>query len=304
MGKTSGNSTSLAGVSITSSGLCLALADNEGIVISSKTVNLQLDRSIADQIHELTIEHNSGFEALGIALPGMIETSKHIVVESRIAELTGLDLRSDLGELVDGHIAVENDANATAFAEFKIGAAKESRNVFYVSIGEGIGGGLVLDGRLWRGVSGFAGEIASIVVEDEGTRLDEVASVPSIVRRTQHRFHQDSTSILNKLEEQEIGLSDILAAAALEDDLALLMLERTGTYLGTAVAAVLNVLNIETVVIGGEITRSNGIFLNAINTRVRECTPSRIFENTRIVVSTLDEKAPAIGAALLAANLE
>ena len=173
--------------------------------------------------------------------------------------------------------------------------------MFCISLGEGVGSGLILDGALWRGANGYAGEFGAIVVDEEEMRLEDVASIPNIVRRTRSRFHQDSTSTLKKLKEDDISFDDILAAAELGDDFALLMLERTGTYVGTALAAVINLLNIEKVVIAGEVISTPSAVLDAIRRRARQCSSSRAFSSTEIELSQLDEFGPAIGAALLAA---
>ncbi|MGH9948990.1 MAG: ROK family protein, partial [Pyrinomonadaceae bacterium] len=254
-----------AGVAFSSDELRLVIADDAGKQLSVRTAGIEPESAIANQIHELLIENDAGFDSLGIALPGLIETKTQKVVGSRMTELAGIDVVADLSEIVDGRIVIENDANAAAFAEFIAGAGGGTRDLMFVFVGEGIGSGLILDGKIWRGSSGFAGEIGSIVVDEEGTRLEDVASIPNIVRRTKSRFHQDSTSILNKTPESKITFADILDAAAKEDDLAQLMIERTGIYIGSAIGAVLNILNIETVVIGGAITDADGVMLGAIS---------------------------------------
>lgn len=287
------------GVSINSALLELVAINAAGTVLSSRSAATDHDRSIVDQIHELIIEHDTPYQAIGIAVPGLVETDGRIV-DSRVPSLKGIGLRADLGELVNGHIVIENDANAAAFAEWKVGAGIASKDVFRISIGEGVGAGIVLDGRIWRGSKGFAGEIGYIVIDEEGNRLEDIASVPSIVRRTRNRFHQDNTSILKKINEEEITLKDIINAAELEDDLALLMFERTGVALGTAVGAMLNTLNVELVILSGEPTRSNPVLLQAMIERVRECTLPTVFEGSQIIISHLGDDASAIGAALLA----
>jgi predicted NBD/HSP70 family sugar kinase len=290
------------GVSINSAALELVAINPAGNVLSSRSSALNHARSVVDQVHELIIEHDTPYQAIGLAVPGLVDTSGRII-DSRLATLKDLDLRGDLGELVDGHIVIENDANAAAFAEWKVGVGKAGKDIFRIAIGEGVGAGIVLNGRIWRGSHGFAGEIGSIVIDDEGNRLEDIASVPGIVRRTRNRFHQDNTSILKKLDEQQITLKDISNAAELEDDLALLMFERTGVALGTVVGGILNTLNVELVVLSGEPTRSNPVLVQAISDRVRGCTLPAVYEGSQILVSELGDDASAIGAALLA-NVE
>ena len=131
-------------------------------------------------------------------------------------------------------------------------------------------------------------------------KLEEVASTANIIRRTRARFHQDNTSSLNNLAEEAITLDDIIAAAQREDDFAQMMLKRTGAYVGGAVASVINVLNVERIVVGGEIMSAEHLVLDAIIERARELSFKPSFDSTVIVEGSLGENAAAAGAALLA----
>jgi glucokinase len=172
--------------------------------------------------------------------------------------------------------------------------------MFCAIIGEGVGSGLILGGEIWRGSHGYAGEFGLIFVDEEGARLEEVASTPNIVRRTQHRLLQDSTTALRGDLENGVVLDHILSAAAEGDDFARMMLERTGSCIGTAIGDVINLLDVGLIVIGGEVTKGDGIILNSIIHRAKECASQQSFEATDIVLSELGDDAAAIGAALLA----
>jgi predicted NBD/HSP70 family sugar kinase len=130
-------------------------------------------------------------------------------------------------------------------------------------------------------------------------RLEDVASAPNIIRRTRSRFNRDSTSSLNKMEEESITLAAIISAAAVDDDFAQIMLERTGTYVGMAIASVINLLNIEKIVVGGEIMQAKHVVLNAIIERARELSFEPSFASTSIVEGELGMNAAAIGAAYI-----
>lgn len=256
---------------------------------------------VSEQVRALISENGPLSVPMCIAVPGMVESSTQRIVDSRVPALIASDLRQELADL--GSLTIENDANAIAFAEYSIGAAKGSRNLFCVSLGEGVGSGLILNGEIWRGADGFAGEFGSIVVDEEGNRLEDIASISGIVRRTRNRFHQDRTSTLRRLREDDISFSDILSAAEMGDDLALLMLERTGTFVGTALAAVINLLNIEKIVIAGEVIWAPSAVLESAIRRARQCSSARAFSSASISLSELDDFAPAIGAGLLALRL-
>jgi glucokinase len=181
--------------------------------------------------------------------------------------------------------------------------------MFYVTIGRGIGGALILDGRLWYGASGFAGEFGHITIDQEGVEcscgnigcLETVASAPNIVRRTHERLYRDGTSSLSRLAmNKDFTAADIAREARNGDDFALLMIERTGRYIGTAIAAVINLLNIERVVLGGGVMEAGDLILNPIIRETGRRAFQPCFEAAQIVAASLGTDAVPIGAALLA----
>ncbi|HUR98866.1 MAG TPA: ROK family protein [Pyrinomonadaceae bacterium] len=241
------------------------------------------------------------FDRIGVAVPGLIRReSGRVAYSARIPEHSAIDLANEIHQATGVKAYVENDANAAAYGELKLGAGRGSSNLFYATLGVGVGGALILDNQIWRGVSGFAGEFGYVTINSDGMRLEDVASAANIVRRTRTRFNRDSTSSLNKLEEQQISIYKIVEAAEKGDDFASLMLERTGSYVGTAIATVINLLNIEKIVIGGEIMHAGHLVLDAVVRRARELSFGPSFEHADIAAGELAENAAAIGAALLA----
>jgi glucokinase len=294
------NNVAAIGISVSSACLCAATLDVSGNPVEKFEQAIESDSTIIEQIGSLVVKLSaSPGTPVCVAVPGMIEAHSRRIVNSRISDFRDVDLSNSMS--MPGLI-VENDANAAAYAEFVLGAGSGSSNLFCVSLGEGVGSGLILDGRIWRGANGFAGEFGAIVVDEEGTRLEDVASKANIVRRTRNRVHQDRTTTLRRLREDEITFRDILNAAEVGDDLALLMLERTGMFLGTALASVINLLDVEKVVIAGEVVRTPSAILDAAIRRAKECSSSRAFNATEIELSQLDEFASATGAALIAAD--
>ncbi|MFN0278646.1 MAG: ROK family protein [Pyrinomonadaceae bacterium] len=241
------------------------------------------------------------FDRIGLAFPGLVDrAAQRVAFSAHIPEHSDGDLVRDVQSATGLQITIENDANAAAYGEFKLGAGRGSRNMFYITLGEGVGGAFIFEGEIWRGAAGFAGEFGYVPINSEGTKLEEVASSANIIRRTRGRFHQDNTSSLNSLEEEAITLEDIIRAAQKEDDFAQMMLKRTGSYVGSAVASVINLLNIEKVVVGGEIMSAEHLVLDAIIDRARELSFKPSFKSTSIVEGSLGENAAAVGAALLA----
>lgn len=304
MVESEGRAGSFVGVEAGISALNAVSIDEGGAVLGSQRAALDTERQTIPQIIEFinSLKNSFGeFGNVGIAVPGLIRReTQRVAYSALIPEHSGSDLISDIQTATGLRTHIENDANAAAFGEYKFGAGRGSENLFYVTLGVGVGGAFIFNGSIWRGASGFAGEFGYVPINSEGMRLEDVASSANIVSRTRSRFHQDSTSSLNNLDEQSINIEDIVAAAQNEDDFAQMMLERTGEYVGTAMASVINLLNIERIVIGGQIMQAKHIVLDAVISRAKEFSFRPSFEHTEILAGELGENAAAIGAALLA----
>ena len=182
-----------------------------------------LDRIVA--FVRTALEKLGPVDAIGVAIPGLINRQNGGVAYSvNIPETSSLNIAEAIGNIAGVPVILENDANAAAIAEFTFGAGKGSPSMFYATIGDGVGGAFILDGKLWEGAGGYAGEFGYIAIDSEGTRLEEMASTANIVRRTRSRFNRDSTSSLGKLSEERIGIADIVKAAEEGDEFAQLML--------------------------------------------------------------------------------
>ncbi|CAN5655629.1 glucokinase [soil metagenome] len=303
MSESPANIEKLIGVEVSNSALKAICINRNGILTDIYQVatdkNQETFAQLVNFINELKNKFG-GFDQIGIAVPGLVHAqTKRVAFSTYIPEHEQIDFLTELETAVRLKITIENDANAAAYGEFLQGAGRDSKSMFYATLGTGIGGALILNGKIWRGVSGFAGEFGHIAINSDGVKLEDVASTANIVRRTRSRFHQDQTSSLSKLTEEEIRLSNVVRAAQKEDDFARMMLERTGTYIGTALAGVINLLNIEKIVVGGEILQAGYLVLDAIIHRARELAFPPSFEATEIVEGELGENAAAVGVALL-----
>jgi len=238
---------------------------------------------------------------VGVAVSGLIDRRTNRVALSRhTPEYVAVDLAAEVHKATGLEVVLENDANAAAYGEFALGAGRGTHNIFYVLLSTGIGGAFIIEGKLWRGASGFAGEFGHILVDsEEDLRLEDVANSANILRRIKHRVHQDSTSSLVKIREDQLSITDLVDAANKGDGFTQMMLERTGTYVGTAIASVINLLNIEKIVVGGEIMGASEPMLSGISQNARELSFQPSFETTEIVAGQLGNRAIAIGAALL-----
>ena len=298
------------GIDLSGPRIHAALVSADGEIIESKEAAIRHEHLI-EQVGELGRELGSqNIGAMGIAVPGLVNRQIDQVVVSRDLPTTVReDLHSEFTRATGLRVEIENDANAAAYGEYKVGAGRGSRDIFYMTIGKGIGGAIILDGKLWTGATGFAGEIGHITIDSEGFEcvcgntgcLETVASAPSIVRRAQERLFRDSTSSLSRLGLNKNFTADDVAHEANEgDDFALMMIERTGKYIGTGVATVINLLNIERIVLGGGVMDAGELILNPIIKEARRRAFQPCFDATQIVAAVLGKNAVAIGAAMLA----
>jgi len=297
------NAEKLVGVEVSDSCFKAVCLDNNKTLADTFKISCDEEQKTFSQLIDFINEIKArfgGFERIGIAVPGLVnQQTKRVAFSTHIPEHEEIDFLREIEAATNLKITVENDANAGAYGEFILGAGRGSGSMFYATLGTGVGGAFVFDGKIWRGASGFAGEFGHITLNSEGMRLEDVASARNIVRRTRSRFHQDHTSSLNRLTEERIKIADVIDAAQKHDDFAQMMLARTGSYVGTAVAEVINLLNVEMVIVGGEILQATDLVLDAIINRAKELSFPPSFASTRIVGGKLGENAAAIGAALL-----
>ena len=282
------------------------LARSEAAAFSSDDLAAQIARLIS----ELRDSSPSPVGAIGVGVPGLVSPQTgRVIISTDLPAVVRVDLRAELEKATGLRVTLDNDANAGALGEQSVGAGRGSRNLFYVTIGTGIGGAIILDGKLWRGASGFAGEFGHITIDPEGVEcvcgnvgcLETVASAPNIVRRTHERLMRDSTSSLSRLGlNKDFTAADIAHEARGGDDFAAMMIARTGRYIGTAIATVINLLNTECVVLGGGVMDAGALILDPIIEEAQRRSFQPNFESTQIVAATLGPDAVPIGAALLA----
>ena len=303
---------SFIGIELSGSKLSGATVDSNG-QIKKRATEASVNRNdLVAQMAAMVADLRAGDQnvgGVGIAVPGLVNRQSDRVIASFLPATVSNNLHDELTKATGLRVELENDANAAAYGEYMVGAGRGSRDMFYITIGQGIGGAIILDGKLWTGSSGFAGEVGHITIDTEGAEclcgnrgcLETVASAPNIVRRANERLNRDSTSSLSRLALNKDFTADDMAREATEgDDFALMMLERTGKYIGTGVASVINLLNIERIVLGGGVMQAREIILNPVIQEAKRRAFQPCFEATQILAASLGADAATIGAAMLA----
>jgi len=205
---------------------------------------------------------------------------------------------------------IDNDSRAMAYGEYMCGVAKGERSMIFVNVGWGIGVGIVLDGRIFYGKSGFSGEFGHINTFDneiicrcgkKGCLETEVSGL-AIHRIFLERVKNGSNTILQKQIEDgaPLLLEDIIRAAQEEDVLAIEIIEEIGDKLGKSVSGLINLFNPELLVIGGTVSLVGDYIMLPIRSAVKRYSLNLVNKDTEIKISKLGDKAGAIGAGLFA----
>src|SRR5712692_9192404 len=300
-----------AGIEVASTTMRGVVISPAGEVIAQRDATYQPENLIGEIAQLVTALRDAGpIKSVGLGIPGLVnrETDR-VLISTGLPSAARDDIHSELMKATGLRCEIENDANAAAYGEYKAGAGRDTRNIFYIGIGEAIGGAIILDGKLWLGASGCAGEIGHITINTEGAEcvcgntgcLETIASGPNIVRRARERLNRDSTSSLSSLAMQEdFTAVDLAHEAKNGDDFSVMMVERTARSIGIAVASMINLLSIELIILGGAIMEAGELILNPIIEEAGKRSFQPCFEATKIVAAELGADGVAIGAALLA----
>jgi glucokinase len=249
------------------------------------------------------------FEACGCGCAGLIDHERGVVRRSpNLPEWHGVALATELGCRLGVPVIVENDANAAAYGEYAAGAARGASNAVMVTIGTGIGGGIILGGSVYRGSHGFAAEIGHSVIDlSGGVRcacgsvgcVEPLVNAASLVTRARARMRAGEPSVLERagdgLTARAVG-----EAAAAGDTLARSVTADAGRMLGVLLMNIVAYLDPDVIVIGGGVAAAGTSLMDAAAAEF--AARSAVYQGvpTRVVMAELGDTAGVVGAALLA----
>jgi len=251
--------------------------------------------------------NTSDFKGVGVGAPGPLDREAGIVLVAPNLGWHMVPLRDKMTELTGLPAALDNDANCATYGEWWIGAAKGGKNVIGITIGTGIGGGLILDGKLYHGSSDMAGEIGHTTIDQTGRRcgcgnygcLEAYASGTAIAERAREALSFEQTSILREMvggDVSKITAATVYAAANQGDVVATEVVRDTARFLGTGLANLLNIFNPDVVVIAGGVTQAGEALFGPLRAEVRRRAFKPAVEACRVVPGTLPGTAGVVGA--------
>ena len=224
---------------------------------------------------------------------------------------TAKPLAEALTERLDLPFCIDNDTRCMTYGEYLKGVCKGLRNIIFVNISWGIGIGIIFDGKLYLGKSGFSGEIGHMHIYNNDIIchcgktgcMETETSGSALLRKMKEALENGGTSVLSdkvKNQHQELTLQDILDAIKKEDVLSIETLQKVAVELGTNLAGIINIFNPEMLVIGGDLSVTGAYLTQPICMGIKKFSLNMVNEDSLVAASTLKEHAGLIGACLMA----
>jgi len=306
------------GVDVGGTKIAAGVVDEEGRLLevtrreTSATDPEKIETSIADAVRELRQHHD--VTAIGVAAAGFVDTDNGIVLFAPNIAWRDEPLRADLGPRVGLPVVVENDANAAAWGEFRFGPARDVDDMVLITVGTGLGGGVVVDGRLLRGHVGVAGELGHVRMVPDGIRCGcgnrgcwEQYASGNALQREARTVASSESPYGARLRELASGdpdrlLGRMVTEAAMEGDAAAVeLLGDLGRWLGEGMAQIAAVLDPALFVVGGGVVEAGDLLIEPARVALGRTLTARTHRpDIPVVPATLGNEAGMIGAADLA----
>ncbi|HNP74184.1 MAG TPA: ROK family protein [Kouleothrix sp.] len=300
----------IIGVDLGGTQLRAALADEQGQLYDEVRVRTAADEgsaAVIDQIVDCVVQVRAALPAggaligIGVGAPGPLDPFEGVVLDPpNIPGWNNVPLRAILAERCALPVELGNDANAAALGEWMFGAGRGRRNLVYLTVSTGIGGGVIADGRLLLGYRGSAAEVGLHIVDAaSGSYWEELASGTALGRAAAEGMPAEPASLLHGLASPEsVTAAEVSRAAAAGDALALQLMQREGQLLGAGLVNMLHLFAPEQIVIGGSVVIHNPYLIDWAREVVR-ARGHAIYQSVPIGLAALGDRAGILGAVAL-----
>ncbi|MEW6145100.1 MAG: ROK family protein [Thermodesulfobacteriota bacterium] len=310
------------GIDVGGTNLRGAVVSADGKILRRMKIASQADKGIEAVIDNLaslirSVSEGEDVSGVGFGIPGIIDFKTGIITQApNISNVNNYPIRESLRKrLGDGiGVIIENDANCAAVGEWWMGAGRDVDSLVMITLGTGVGGGIVLDGKLWRGADGFGGEVGHMTIYPGGPKCNcgnygclEVYSSATGIRRMVKEALADpdaETALGELVKDEDPGrIPEVVMKAAQEGDrVALGIWEQFGIALGIGMASLVNILNVEMIVIGGGVSQAWELFIERALAELKRRALRAPAERVKVMESVLGDDEGIIGASYLALN--
>jgi len=310
------------GIDIGGTNVPSAIIDENGKIIHTihkKTVANEgpdgVIQRIIDSVNDLVKYFNESIKdgkliGVGIGAPGTLDHKKGMVITSpNLPNWKNIPLVDRISSKIKMPVFIDNDANCAAIAEHWIGAAKGTQNAILLTLGTGVGGGIIINNKIYRGSHGTAGELGHITISINGNKcacgnfgcLEAYASANAAIARAKEKLKSnDAVSSLKTKEPSDITAKEIYLHAEQGDKLAQSVLIESGMFLGIGIATFANIFDPDTIIIGGGFAGAEKYLIPAAIDEAYKRSFRSIMDNIKITAAKLGNNAGMIGAAKLA----
>lgn len=307
-----------AGIDLGGTNTKIGLVDEDGNIIFTtivKTDSMEGFEKTIQRLSKILLQQVKSFDlnfddvqSVGVGVPGPVLNSRVVKFWANFPWKNGIDLALEFEKNLGKPVKADNDVNVITLGEMWKGSAQGYKNVLGLAIGTGIGGGIIVDGKLVSGENGAGGEVGHIKVERDGKLCgcgqkgcwEAYASATGLIREAQSRLAVNKT---NGLYEQVIGrdleAKDIFDVAKEGDAFALDLVDYEADYIALGIGNLLNVLDPEIVVVGGGVSLAGDILFDKVKERLKKYAFPSTTENLKIVAASLGNDAGILGAAYL-----
>jgi glucokinase len=307
------------GIDIGGTTINIGLVSEEKQLLSEKVIETWPDKGPENAIHRisLSIEQMIGalddkidFKAIGVGLPGLLDIEKGMIIEaSNLPGWQDFPISSALNLKTHLPVFIENDANLAALGEYWMGAGTKVSNLFMITLGSGIGGALIVDGKVFK-LHPSAGEFGHMIIEKSGATctcgrkgcLETFVSKHGFIRLAKEKMPCTPNTSLNEHEATSISPQLIARLAQQGDELANIIYQEAGEALGIAISNVINLTGISFIIIGGGIANAWKSLYKPVMQSLEKNVFKTLFKNVNVIKASLGEKSGFIGAAKLAAD--
>ena len=309
------------GIDLGGTNIAVGLVNEDGKIVAKKSVPTRNERSSEEIIKDMALTaidvvKENGYSmdevvSIGVGSPGSVDKDNGVVISANNLNFLNTNIRKGIQEYVNKPVYIDNDANCAAWAEAVAGAAKGVKHSVMITLGTGVGGGIVVDGKLYSGFNFFGGELGHMVIAADGEQCncgrkgcwERYSSATALIRITKEHAEKDKNSLIWKLVEEEGKFSGRTAfnAARQGDAAGKAAVAEYLKYLSIGLANVISIFQPEILVIGGGVSNEGKDLFEPVTelTFAQKYTKSEDVKQTKIVKAMLGNDAGIVGAALL-----
>ena len=307
------------GVDLGGTNIAVGLVDETGKILDSMSTPTLSPRSYKEIVADMArlikeIINNAGLsvndiESIGIGSPGSVDDDRGMIIYANNLDFDHAPIAEEMRKHIDLPVHIENDANAAAFGEYVVNG-KGAKNVIFVTLGTGIGGGIIINGKLYKGANGAAGELGHCVLVEGGLPCtcglngcwEQYASVTALISQTKAAIEKNPDSLMVKISEERgvVNGRTAFEAAKKGDKAAEEVVSQYAQYIAAGTVSMINIFQPEKLIIGGGISREGDYLLNPVREFCNAKSYKTDGKKTIIEAATLFNDAGIIGAALSA----